>query len=75
MVISGLACFLVPIFTDYYALSSLAGTYGLAVSANYSLTSVILVDLISLEKFSSAYGFLLLVQGIANLLGPPLSGM
>lgn len=44
------------------------------IAANYALTSIILVELISLERFTNAYGLLLLVQGIANLIGPPLAG-
>ena len=44
-------------------------------SANYALTSPILVNLVSLEQFSNAYGFLLLVQGVSNLLGPPFAGL
>lgn len=32
------------------------------------------MELISLERFTNAYGLLLLVQGIANLVGPPLAG-
>lgn len=33
------------------------------------------MELITLEKFTNAYGLLLLVQGIANLIGPPLAGI
>ena len=46
----------------------------LIFSANYALTSPILVNLVSLEQFSNAYGFLLLVQGVSNLIGPPFAG-
>lgn len=52
----------------------LSGLFGLFIAANYALTSIILVELISLERFTNAYGLLLLVQGIANLIGPPLAG-
>lgn len=52
----------------------MAGAFGLFIAANYSLTSIILVELITLERFTSAYGLLLLVQGVANLVGPPLAG-
>lgn len=52
----------------------LAGGFGLFIAANYSLTSIILVELITLERFTNAYGLLLLVQGVANLVGPPLAG-
>ena len=40
----------------------------------FSLTSPILVDLVSIEQFSSAYGFLLACQGVGNLVGPPFAG-
>lgn len=52
----------------------LSGLFGMFIAANYALTSIILVELISLERFTNAYGLLLLVQGIANLIGPPLAG-
>lgn len=70
----GLVTALVPLFTDYTSLSILAGAFGLFIAANYSLTSIILVELITLERFTNAYGLLLLVQGVANLVGPPLAG-
>ena len=69
MIICGGSTALVPFLVDYYALSSMAGLYGLCISANYALTSPILVNLVSLEQFSNAYGLLLLVQGISNLIG------
>ncbi|XP_053694385.1 uncharacterized protein LOC128742165 [Sabethes cyaneus] len=70
----GLVTAMVPLFSDYISLSFLAGSFGLFIAANYSLTSIILVELITLERFTNAYGLLLLVQGVANLVGPPLAG-
>lgn len=52
----------------------LSGLFGFFIAANYSLTSIILVQLITIERFTNAYGLLLLVQGVANLIGPPLAG-
>lgn len=52
----------------------LSGGFGLFIAANYSLTSIILVEIINIERFTSGYGLLLLAQGIANLIGPPLAG-
>ncbi|XP_012284043.1 uncharacterized protein LOC105701680 [Orussus abietinus] len=60
--------------TNYYVLCAISGAFGLFIAANYSLTSIILVELITLERFTNAYGLLLLVQGLANLMGPPLAG-
>lgn len=74
MGLCGIVTAMVPLFSDYLSLSVLAGAFGLFIAANYSLTSIILVELITLERFTNAYGLLLLVQGVANLVGPPLAG-
>ncbi len=81
MVLCGASTAVVPFLVShipqdgiYTSLCFAAGVFGFAVSANYSLTSPILVDLVTLEQFAPAYGLLLLVQGISNLLGPPFAG-
>ena len=74
MCFCGLFTGIIPVLTNYASYCIASGAFGFFVSANYSLTSIILVELISLEQFTSAYGLLLLVQGVANLIGPPLAG-
>ncbi|GLH04103.1 Uncharacterized protein GBIM_09884 [Gryllus bimaculatus] len=74
MAICGVVTGLVPLLSSYTGLCIVAGGFGLSISANYSLASIILVELITLDRFTNAYGLLLLVQGIANLIGPPLAG-
>ena len=49
-----------------YMYPGLSGVYGFCISANYSLTSPILVDLVSIERFSTAYGFLLASQVVTT---------
>lgn len=36
--------------------------------------SVILVDLLGLEKLTNAFGILMVFQGVACLIGPPVIG-
>lgn len=36
---------------------------------------MILVDLLGMEKLTNAFGLLLLFQGVASLIGPPIAGM
>ncbi|XP_014232686.1 uncharacterized protein LOC106656306 [Trichogramma pretiosum] len=75
MALCGAFTALVPLVShSYVLLSGAAGAFGFFIAANYSLTSIILVEAITLERFTNAYGLLLLVQGIANLMGPPLGG-
>lgn len=76
MGLCGAVTALIPLVVhNYYGLCAIAGAFGLFIAANYSLTSIILVELITLERFTNAYGLLLLVQGVANLVGPPLAGI
>ena len=74
MFLCGAATGVIPLLTSSVTLYMAAGAFGFFIAANCSLTSIILVDLITIEKFTNAYGLLLLVQGIANLVGPPLAG-
>lgn len=74
MVVCGLVTAVIPCVKSYPLILILSATYGLCISANYSLTSPILVELISLDQFSAGYGFLLFCQGLGNLLGPPVAG-
>lgn len=39
------------------------------------LTSVVLADLLGVERLSSSLGWVLLFQGVACLVGPPFAGM
>nr|XP_027197346.1 uncharacterized protein LOC113791732 [Dermatophagoides pteronyssinus] len=72
--ISGLMMAALPLTTDSLLLSIESALYGFCISANYSLVSVILVELISLDSFTTAYGMLLLVEGFGSLIGPPVAG-
>lgn len=60
--------------TDFFALAIFATVFGFTIGAYVGLTSVILVDLLGLEKLTNAFGLLLLFQGIASLIGPPMAG-
>ncbi|CAG2102360.1 unnamed protein product [Medioppia subpectinata] len=72
--ISGLSLSVLPWVHNYWGMACVAALYGFTISANYALVSVILVNLISLDLFTNAYGMLLLVQGFGSLVGPPIAG-
>ena len=59
---------------DFWGLAMYATTFGFTIGAYVGLTSVVLVDLLGLEKLTNAFGLLLLFQGIASLIGPPFAG-
>lgn len=74
LTICGLATFLSAFCTSFYSLAIYSTVFGFTIGAYVGLTSVILVDLLGLEKLTNAFGLLLLFQGIASLIGPPIAG-
>lgn len=74
LTICGICIAATTISTTYYAIAAASITFGVFCGAYVSLTSVILVDLLGLEKLTNAFGILLLFQGVASFLGPPVIG-
>lgn len=74
LTICGLATAFSVMCLDFYSLATYSAVYGFTIGAYVGLTSVILVDLLGLDKLTNAFGLLLLFQGIASFIGPPLAG-
>ena len=51
-----------------------AAVFGATSGAYVGLTSVVLADLLGIERLTNAFGLLLMFQGIASIVGPPLCG-
>ncbi|RLU23535.1 hypothetical protein DMN91_003740 [Ooceraea biroi] len=51
-----------------------AASFGLSISVFASLRSILVVDLLGLEKLTNAFGLLLLFQGVAAAVGAPVAG-
>ncbi|KAI4464034.1 monocarboxylate transporter [Holotrichia oblita] len=60
----------VPWFQFMYAV-----LYGLSMSSISTLRSVIIVDILGLEKLTNAIGMILLFQGVASFMGTYISAM
>lgn len=67
------SCF-VFLMTNEYVFKSYCFFFGFLISSYVCLTSVVLVDMVGVDKLTSAFGLLLLVQGIATFVGPPIAG-
>ncbi|MFH4976687.1 hypothetical protein AB6A40_003396 [Gnathostoma spinigerum] len=74
MVICGTLTSFVFLFDSVYTLTLYSGLFGLTLSSYVCLTSVLLVDLVGIERLTNAFGLLLLFQGIGTVFGPPISG-
>ncbi|XP_074658151.1 monocarboxylate transporter 14-like [Tubulanus polymorphus] len=74
LTLCGVATCLSPWSTNYSLLVAYAASYGILVGTYVTLTAVVLVDLIGLDRLTSSFGLLLLFQGIATFIGPPIAG-
>lgn len=76
LVVAGIATILGP-----YCGSSViyhiayASIFGFFSGGYVGLTSIIITDLVGIDNLSSAFGIVLLFQGIAVALGTPITGM
>ncbi|KAG8232878.1 hypothetical protein J437_LFUL004747 [Ladona fulva] len=74
LTIAGISTMAVPISvsTEYqFFYSSL---FGLTIACFASLRSILVVDLLGLDKLTNAFGLLLLFQGLAATVGSPIAG-
>ncbi|XP_054281958.1 monocarboxylate transporter 12 isoform X2 [Macrosteles quadrilineatus] len=74
LTICGISTILSAFCYDFITFCLYASVFGFTIGAYVGLTSVILVDLLGLNKLTNAFGILLLFQGIASFLGPPIAG-
>ena len=72
---SGLALALLPMATSYTMLSVFCALFGLSSGMYIGITTVILADMLGTENLSSSYGISLFVNGVLQLLGPPVCGV
>ncbi|KAL4220520.1 Mct1p [Mactra antiquata] len=74
LTICGVATALCPLCYNYPLLLLYAVVFGLFIGVYVSLTSVVLVDLLGLDMLVNSFGLLLMFQGFATLIGPPIAG-
>lgn len=74
LVIGAVAVGATPLFSTYSGYVLVAIVFGIAICGYISLTSIILVDLLGLDKLTNAFGLLILFRGAATIVGSPLAG-
>lgn len=74
LLICTVSVFLTPLCVGYGAYVAMSVFFGIAISGYISLTSIILVDLLGLDKLTNAFGLLILFRGFAAIIGSPLAG-
>ncbi|ELU15285.1 hypothetical protein CAPTEDRAFT_171191 [Capitella teleta] len=74
LIVGGLSTMAVPFLDEYWMLVAYATVFGLCIAAFVSLRSVILVDLIGIQRLTSSFGILVMCQGISSFVGAPIAG-
>ncbi|CAH8482173.1 unnamed protein product [Heterobilharzia americana] len=74
LVVSGLLTALVPLFRAYEALVAYACVYGFFISAFISVRTILIVQVLGLDRLTNAFGFMLLFQAFAFIGAPPAFG-
>ncbi|XP_037046427.1 monocarboxylate transporter 13 [Bradysia coprophila] len=75
LALSGLSLATLPLFTTYSMVSLCCALFGLASGTYVGITAVIMADMLGTERLTSSYGISLFVNGILQLIGPPLCGV
>ncbi|RUS85104.1 hypothetical protein EGW08_007156, partial [Elysia chlorotica] len=72
--LAGVFVGVVPYIPSYIGMCVSYALFGFCTSVSFPLTTVLLVDHLGVSRLTNAYGLLMLMQGIANLFGPPFAG-
>ncbi|KFM70019.1 Monocarboxylate transporter 9, partial [Stegodyphus mimosarum] len=75
LVVAGLATALSSCLDSIALLMAYSAIFGFAVGCFATLRSIVIVELLGLDKLTNAFGLLLLFQGLASMIGAPVAGM
>lgn len=74
LLVSGIALAVVPFLSTYVMISIFCAIFGLASGINNSVTTLIMAEILGVERLMSTYGISLFVNGILQLVGPFVCG-
>ncbi|CAD5117746.1 DgyrCDS6491 [Dimorphilus gyrociliatus] len=74
LIIGGTATMMIPLCTTYWSMCLVSSIFGMCIAVFVSLRSIIMVDLIGLDKLTNAFGLVTMCQGISSFIGAPAAG-
>ena len=72
LLISGIGLTALPSVSSYLWVSVLCSVFGLATGTYVGITAIVMADMLGTDRLTSSYGISLFVNGILQLLGPPI---
>lgn len=75
LLFSGIMLVIIPFLQSYVAISVFCALFGLASGVNNSVTTLVMAEVLGVERLMSTYGISLFVNGLLQLVGPPICGL
>ena len=75
LLFSGICLVIIPFLKTYVTISVFCAFFGLASGVNNSVTTLVMAEILGVDRLMSSYGISLFVNGILQLIGPPLCGI
>ena len=72
--LTGITSLLFPAMKTFLHFTIMCCLYGILSGTYISQKSVVIVDILGIEKLSSSFGLLLMFQGVGSFIGPPVGG-
>ncbi|XP_063545033.1 monocarboxylate transporter 13 isoform X3 [Cydia strobilella] len=72
---SGITLATIPFLESYVAISVVCALFGLASGVNNATTTLVMAEILGVDRLMSTYGISLFVNGILQLIGPPICGL
>lgn len=75
LLLSGVSLVIIPFLQSYTTLSIFCAFFGLTSGVNNSVTTLVMAEILGVDRLMSTYGISLFVNGFLQLIGPPLCGL
>ncbi|XP_059050397.1 monocarboxylate transporter 13-like [Achroia grisella] len=75
LLLSGISLAIIPLVSSYLAVSVFCSIFGIASGINVGVTALVMTEMLGTERLMSSYGISLFVNGIVQLVGPPVCGI
>ncbi|KAJ8300056.1 hypothetical protein KUTeg_021575 [Tegillarca granosa] len=70
-----IVCLVLPNLESFLEFCLLAGIFGWVNGSYFAQKTLILIEILGVEKITSSFGLIMVFQGTGTLIGPPISGM
>lgn len=74
LLLSGMSLSIMPLVKSYSAISVFCSIFGFASGIMTGVTALVMTEMLGTERLMSSYGISLFVNGILQLIGPPICG-